>query len=548
MESNMTESVYLGIDTSRPDGVGMEHLDLTFPQMVSRQAKVFGDVELIVDGETRLIYAEFEAQMTALSRAAIACGVETGDHVAVWAPNSARWLLAAFGASAAGSIIVPMNSRLKGLEAADIVERTEPRVLFTTRHFLDQDFPRMLRAAFDGEVKTRIVVLDGDAEGDDLTWEEFLAMGTAIAENDAIERRESISADSVSDIILTSGTTGRPKGVMTTHHQNMLAFTRAIKQYGLQTGERINATLPFFHNFGLKTGFLGAVLVGGTCICDSTFDPARLAALIERERITCLPATPTVFEVLVAAEARHDYDLGSLRHCLLGGSMIALSLVETVKSELCEHVLVGYGLSELAGAISINPPDADALRVAQWSGQVVEGVEVRVVDGSGNDVAPGEQGEILARSECVMVGYLDDASATSAAIDAEGWLHTGDIGIVDDEQYIRITDRKKDVYSVGGFNTYPAEIERYLLMHPQIAQVAVIGAPDDRLGEVGVAFVVPKPDSTIDTEEVIAWSKTNMSNYKVPRHVIVVDELPMNASMKVVKGELRQRLEKLTLS
>ena len=546
MVGSVTESVYLGIDTSHPDGFGTEHLNLTYPQALSRQAEVFDDVELIVDGEIRLTFAEFEAQMTAVSRASMACGVEAGDHIAVWAPNSARWLLSALGASAAGGIIVPMNSRLKGLEAADIVKRTEPRILFTTRHFLDQDFPRLLRAAFDGDLETRIVVLDGDAEGDDLTWAEFLAIGASIAETDAIERRESISADSVSDIILTSGTTGRPKGVMTTHHQNLLAFSRAFKRYGLQTGECINAALPFFHNFGFKVGFLACVLVGGTCICDSTFDPARLAALIERERITFLPGTPSVFHALVTNEARHDHDLSSLRHCLLGGSMVAVNLVESVKSELCEHVLVGYGLSELAGAISISPPDADARRVAEWSGQTLEGVEVRVVDGSGNDVAPGEQGEILARSECVMLGYLDDTSATSDSIDPEGWLHTGDIGIVDDEQYIRITDRKKDVYSVGGFNTYPAEIERYLLLHPQIAQVAVIGAPDNRLGEVGVAFVVPKPASAIDTEEVIAWSKVNMANYKVPRQVIVVDELPMNASMKVVKGELRQRLETLT--
>ena len=542
---NSVESVYLGIDTSRPDGDGIEHLNLTFPQVLSRQAKIFSDAELVVDGEIRLTFEEFENQMTMVARAAMACGVETGDHVGVWASNSARWLLAALGASAAGGIIVPMNSRFKGLEAADIVERTAPRILFTTRHFLDQDFPRMLRAAFSGEMKTRIVVLDGAVEGDDLTWEAFLATGVTIPETDAVEPRESISADSVSDIILTSGTTGRPKGVMTTHRQNMLAFTRICKSYGLRTGDRINVTLPFFHNFGLKTGFLSSVLVGGTCICDSTFDPVRLAALIERERINVLPGTPTVFHSLVTSKARHDHDLSSLHCCVLAGSMVAVSLVENVRSELCENALVGYGLSELAGAISISPQGADARRVAEWSGQVIEGVEVRVVDDAGNDVAPGEQGEILARSECVMVGYLDDATATSDAIDADGWLHTGDIGIVDDEQFVQITDRKKDMYLVGGFNAYPAEIERYLLQHPHIGQVAVIGVPDDRLGEVGAAFVIPKPGSTIDTDEVIAWSKANMANYKVPRYVIVVEEFPMNASMKVVKGGLRQRFDEL---
>ena len=547
MMSSLTESLYLGIDTSHPGGDGTEHLDLTFPQAVHRQAKVFGDVELVVDGETRLTFSEFEEQMTAVARAAMACGVEAGDHIGVWAPNSARWLLAALGASAAGGAIVPMNSRFKGLEAADIVARTEPRILFTTRHFLNQDYPQLLRAAFDGKFRTRVVVLDGDAEGDDLTWEDFLALGETIPEREAIKRRESVSCNTVSDIILTSGTTGRPKGVMTTHRQNMLAFTRACQIYGLHTGERINVTLPFFHNFGLKLGFLGCVLLGGTCICDSTFDPARLAALIEREQISFLPGTPTVFDALLSSTARHEYDISSLRHCMLSGSAVAVSLVEKVRSEICEHVLVGYGLSELAGAISICPQGADARRVAEWSGRVIEGVEVRVVDDAGNDLDTGEQGEILARSECVMVGYLDDPDATFETIDSDGWLHTGDIGIIDAEQYIRITDRKKDVYMVGGFNAYPAEIEGYLLRHPQIGQVAVIGVADDRLGEVGVAFVVPKPGSTIDTDEVIAWSKENMANYKVPRQVIVVDDLPMNASMKVVKGELRRRLDELSL-
>ena len=547
MMSSLTESIYLGIDTSQPGVVESEHLGLTFPQAINRQAKTFGDTELVVDGETRLTFVEFEDQMTAVARAAMACGVEAGDHIGVWAPNSARWLLAALGASAAGGVIVPLNSRLKGPEAADIVARTEPRLLFTTRHFLDQDYPQLLRAAYEGKLRTRIVVLDGDAGGEDLTWEDFLALGETIPEKDAIKQRESVSCDSVSDIILTSGTTGRPKGVMTTHRQNILAYTRTCKLYGLRTGERINATLPFFHNFGLKIGFLGCVLLGGTCICDSTFDPAKLAALIDRERITFLPGTPTIFSALLSSEARHEHDISSLRCCILGGSVVPVSLVENVRSELCEHIVAGYGLSELAGAISICPQGADARRVAEWSGRVIEGVEVRVVDDAGNDVEPGEQGEILARSECVMIGYLDDPGATSEAIDTDGWLHTGDIGIIDDEQFIRITDRKKDVYLVGGFNAYPAEIEGYLLRHPHIGQVAVIGAADDRLGEVGVAFVVPKPGSNIDPGEVIAWSKNNMANYKVPRQVIVVDDLPMNASMKVVKGELRRRLDELSL-
>ena len=301
-------------------------------------------------------------------------------------------------------------------------------------------------------------------------------------------------------------------------------------------------TLPFFHNFGLKAGFLNAVLLGGACVCDATFDPARLARLVEAERISFLPGTPTLFAGLLASPARHDADLTSLRTCLVAGSMIPVELVTQMQAELCEQVITGYGLSELAAAISLTPRGAPAHRVAEWSGQVVEAVEVRVIGDDGADVAPGEAGEILARSDCVMVGYMDDDAATAEVIDADGWLHTGDIGIVDDEDYIRITDRKKDMFIVGGFNAFPAEIERLLLRHPAIAQVAVLGMPDERLGEVGAAFVVAEPGVAADAAEIIEWSRQNMSNFKVPRRVVVLDELPMNASMKVLKQVLRASL------
>ena len=537
-------SVYVGADTRAgardPDGDVL--WDITFPRLVARQAQAFPSRELVVDGERRLSYADFEAQMTRVAKAAMALGVEPGDRVAVWAPNSAEWVVAALGASAAGAAILPMNSRFKGVEAVEVIERARPRLLFTTRRFLATDYPAMLRAATTRELAVRIVILDSTGEDGDLGFEEFLDVGNDVPVDEAIERRDAIPSGAVSDIILTSGTTGSPKGVMTTHGQNVLAWLRYINHLGLRSGERINVTLPFFHNFGLKAGFLNAVLLGGACVCDATFDPARLARLVETERISFLPGTPTLFAGLLASPARHEADLSSLRNCLVAGSMIPVELVAQMQAELCEQVITGYGLSELAAAISLTPRGAPAHRVAEWSGRVVEGVEVRVVGDDGVDVPRGQPGEILARSDCVMVGYMDNAAATAEAIDADGWLHTGDIGILDDEDYIRITDRKKDMFIVGGFNAFPAEIERLLLRHPAIAQVAVLGMPDERLGEVGAAFVVAEPGVAADAAEIIEWSRQNMSNFKVPRRVVVLDELPMNASMKVIKSELRSRL------
>jgi HIP---CoA ligase len=519
-----------------------DRAQVTYPRLIARSAIESPDHELIVDNEERFTFGQFEAEMMRSARAAIAAGVRPGDRIVVWAPNSARWLVAAMGSSAAGAVTVPMNTRFKGVEAVAALNRVRPRLLFTTRDFLGTDYPAILRAAADGPLAVQIVALDQAADNRDLNWDQFLAAGEAVPPEEAVATRDSIPADWPSDIILTSGTTGEPKGVVTTHEQNVLAWTRYVRHLKLADGERTNATLPFFHNFGLKAEFLISVLLGGACICDTTFDPARLARAIERERISYLPGTPTMFASLLDVRAREGFSLQSLRRCLVAGAMVPVELVARIKQELGIEVFTGYGLSEVAGAVSLTPPGATPERVAEWAGSIVEGIEVRVVDDAGADLPNGDPGEILVRSDCAMVGYLDDTAATRATVDGAGWLHTGDIGVVDDEGYVKIVDRKKEMFIVGGFNAYPAEIEQLLLRQGSIAQVAVVAMPDERLGEVGVAFVVPSPGAALDAEEIQTWARENMSNYKVPRKVFVVGSLPMNASLKVIKGELRERL------
>jgi acyl-CoA synthetase (AMP-forming)/AMP-acid ligase II len=514
--------------------------ELTYPQLIARRAAQLADRELVVDSSVRYTFGQFEHEMMRAARAAIAAGVVPGDRVAIWAPNSVRWLVAAMGASAAGAVLVPMNTRFKGLEAADAVDRVAPRLLFTVRSFLGTDYPAMLRAAVTRPLGTRIVVLDAGAEAPDLTWEEFTAGGEAVPPARAGAVRDSISAQAPSDIILTSGTTGHPKGVITRHDQNVLALIRYIEHLGLVDGERAYVTLPFFHNFGLKAGFVVSVMLGGACVCDAVFDTSRLARFIEQERISYLPGTPTVFSSLLDDPARTSYDLSSLERCFVAGSMLSVELVARIKKELGSEVFTGYGLSEIAGAVTLTPSGGAPERVTEWAGSVVEGVEVRVIDGSGRDVPHGTEGEILARGDCVMTGYLDDQPATAMAIDAEGWLHTGDIGALDGEGYIKILDRKKDMFIAGGFNVYPAEIEQLLLRHPAIKQVAVVGMPDGRLGEVGAAFVVLAPGESATPDELTGWARLNMSNFKVPRKVTIMDALPMNTSFKVLKGELRK--------
>ena len=543
------ESSYVVAGT-RPDArseVADDPLAVTFAQLIARQSEVFGGRELVVDGSTRMTYAEFNSHVIDCARSLMAIGVEPGDRVAVWAPNCLDWLVAAIGTSATGAVLLPMNSRFKGAESADVIRRTKPRVLFTVGGFLDNDYPAMLRAAAsEGDLDgLRIVVLDAGTgstgEDGDLSLDEFLALGRQVSVDAAVQRRDAVSAHTVSDLMLTSGTSGRPKAVMTTHHQNVLGYTRLAQHIRLRSGERINATLPFFHNFGYKAGFLVSAMVGGTCVIESVFDPVRLVRLIEEERISVLMGTPTLFTSLLSSEERHAAELSSLRLSFVGGAMVARELLERLRAELTPQVVTGYGLSELAGAVSLTPPEFEPDRI-DWSGQLIEGVRVRIVDEFGEDVPRGRPGEILAHGECVMRGYLDDPRSAAEAVDHDGWLHTGDIGILDKEGYLRITDRKKDMFIVGGFNAYPAEIERLLLLHPAIAQVAVVGMADERLNEVAAAFVVPAPGTDLQPETVIQWARENMANYKVPRRVELVDQLPTNASMKVLKHELRARL------
>jgi acyl-CoA synthetase (AMP-forming)/AMP-acid ligase II len=265
-------------------------------------------------------------------------------------------------------------------------------------------------------------------------------------------------------------------------------------------------------------------------------------ARISRERVSVLPGPPTIYQSFLSHPDREQHDLSSLRLAVTGAAAIPVELVRRMRSELgFETVITGYGLTEASGIVTMCRHDDDPETIATTSGRAIPGVEVRCVDDAGKEVPRGQPGEVLVRGYNVMRGYFEDPAATAEAIDAEGWLHTGDIGVMNERGYLRITDRKKDMFIMGGFNCYPAEIENLLFEHPEIAQAAVIGIPDERMGEVGMAFVVPRPGANPTPEAVIAWCREHMANYKVPRRVEIVDSLPLNASGKVQKPLLRER-------
>ncbi len=533
----------------------------TVPRLVEDAAVRHASREALVEGAVRLTFAELAPEVDRYARAFVAAGVHAGDRVAMWAPNCAEWMLAALGALRAGAVLVPLNTRFKGAEAAYILRSSGATLLVTVRGFLGVDYPALLVGEDVGDLK-QIVLLRDTATTDTTTTDtadgspsrqttvpplslaDFLAAGVAVAPSETARRAEAVGPDDISDLIFTSGTTGYPKGAATTHAQSLRTFGTWSSVVGLGPGDRYLIVNPFFHTFGYKAGILACLMAGATVVPEAVFDAGAVMERIAAERISVLPGPPTLYQTLLNDARRCAYDLSSLRLGVTGAAVVPVELVKAMGDELgFTTVLTAYGLTESCGTVTMcrqtDPPEI----VANTSGRAIPGLEVRA-DVGGHPVAAGEPGEILVRGYTVMSGYWGNQEATAEAIDSEGWLHTGDIGIMDDAGNVTITDRLKDMYVVGGFNAYPAEIEALLRTHEGVAAVAVVGVPDERMGEVGCAYVVPaQPESDLDElgRSILSWSRSAMANYKVPRGVVLVDALPVNASGKVLKRELRDR-------
>jgi acyl-CoA synthetase (AMP-forming)/AMP-acid ligase II len=472
----------------------------TIPAAVDTAAERFGDHEAVVDGEVRLTYRDLRTRVRQVAAAFVAGGLRPGDRVAICAPNTWHWVVAALGASYAGGILVPLNTRFTAAEMLDIISRSEAAALVVATDFLGRDRLAELREL--GGVP-EFVLTTGDWSFTD--------------EVDAAPVR----ADDISDILFTSGTTGRSKGAMSAHRQ-ALAVAAAWADCGnVVADDRYLVINPFFHSFGYKAGILVCLLTGATLVPQAVFDVARTIELVQRERITVLPGPPTIYQTLLAQPG-----CDTLRLAVTGAAPVPVTLAERMQKRF-GTVLTAYGLTEAVVATMCRPDD-DAETVSHTSGRATADFEVRIAD----------SGEILLRGPNVMIGYLDDAAATAEAIDPDGWLHTGDVGVLDDRGYLTITDRLKDMYVCGGFNVYPAEVEQALARLDGVTESAVIGVPDERLGEVGKAFVVTAAE--LSAGDVMEHCRALLANFKVPRQVEFLAALPRNASGKVLKRSLRE--------
>jgi acyl-CoA synthetase (AMP-forming)/AMP-acid ligase II len=526
------------------------------PRLVEDAATRHAATEALVDGDTRLTYAQLAPEVDRYARGFVAAGLGVGDRVGIWGPNCAEWMLAALGVLRAGGVVVPLNTRFKGGEAAYILRNSGAKVLVTVRGFLGFDYPAMLGDE-DVAPLAQIVLLRDDApEGADeapvpiVRLGDFLDAGAHVSPDTTSARSAALRPDDVSDLIFTSGTTGSPKGAVTTHSQSLRTFGTWASIVGLGSGDRYLIVNPFFHTFGYKAGILACLMAGATVVPEPVFDAGAVLRRIEEEHITVLPGPPTLYQTLLGDPDRNKHDLSSLRLGVTGAAVVPVELVRAMDDELgFTTVLTAYGLTESCGTVTMcrrtDPPEI----VARTSGRAIPGLEVRVV-ADGREVPKGDPGEIVVRGYTVMSGYWGNPGATAEAIDTDGWLHTGDIGVMDPHGNVTITDRVKDMYVVGGFNAYPAEIEAILRGHEGVAQVAVVGVPDERMGEVGCAYIVPaagalsgQSDDEADelARAILGWSRESMANYKVPRSVVLVDVLPVNAGGKVLKRELRDR-------
>jgi acyl-CoA synthetase (AMP-forming)/AMP-acid ligase II len=521
---------------------------LTISDVVRRATAEFADRTAVVVDDRRITYAQLRDDVARAACSLLAHDVERGDRVAVWAPNSYEWIVMALAIGYVGAVLVPVNTRFKGAEAADIIGRTRATTLVVHNGFLGIDYTRMLRAAV-ADVATddsdpvpglphlrHVIDLAATGAG---SWQGFLAAGVDVSVEAVEQAAAKTSADDVLDIIFTSGTTGRPKGAMSAHRQTIDVARVWAERAEVTADDRYLIVNPFFHTFGYKAGFLVCLLNGATVVPHAVFDLGAILDTIDREGITILPGPPTLYFSMLERAGTGSHDLSTLRLAVTGTTVIPVALIERMHDELSfRSVLTAYGLSEAVVVTMCRPGDEPAT-IAHTSGIAVAGFEVAVVDKSGRSVPSGTPGEILVRGRNVMLGYFEDPEATAAVVDADGWLHTGDVGYLDERGYLTITDRIKDMFTVGGFNVYPAEIEQLLVRHGDVLEYAVVGVPDDRLGEVGLAYVVPRADRMPDADELIAYCRERLANYKVPRYVRVVTELPRNAAGKVLKTTLR---------
>jgi fatty-acyl-CoA synthase len=526
-----------------------------FGDLTDAAAARWGDREALVFRERRYTFQQIAAEVDRVARGLIRAGVRPGEKVAIWLLNCPEWIFAMFALAKIGAVHVPINTRFRTVDLAQILERSNASTLITHDVSGPVDFLAMVRdvAALDGAGEerrarsarlpdlARVIVASDRPHAGAWSWPEILASGRSVDGAAVAARAAAVSPTDTVFVMYTSGTTGFPKGVMRDH---FLLEHLADRYRRLQSSERdvfLNY-LPLFHIFGYIEGPLGSMLVGYKQILTDTFDADEALDLIEREGVTHIDGFDTHLKLLIDAQEARPRNLSTLRTGVIAaGAASATPLVYRARKVLAPlRHLTAYGMTEVGATISLSYLDSTEEQACEASGAPCEGFEVRVIDPeTGGDQPRGTPGEVVVRTRYLMQSYYRDPESTARAVDAEGWFHTGDAGVLRPDGHLRFVGRYKDMIKVGGENVDPTEVESYLTGYRGVSQAAVVSYPDARLGEVGVAFIQVAPGAAVTSESLIAFCRGRIASFKIPRHIFIVDELPMTSSGKVQKARLR---------
>ena len=526
-----------------------------FGDLTDAAAARWGNREALVFHERRYTFRQIAAEVDRVARGLIGAGVLPGEKVAIWLVNRPEWIFAMFALAKIGAVHVPINTRFRTVDLAQVLERSNTSTLITHDVSGPVDYLAMVGELAElegaGETRrvrstrlpdlTRVVVVSDRQHSGAWSWPELLEAARSVDAASLTARAAAVSPTDTVFIMYTSGTTGFPKGVMRDH---LLLAHLADRYRRLQSSERdvfVNY-LPLFHVFGYVEGPLGSMLAGYRQILTDTFDPDEALDLIEREGATHLDGFDTHLKLLIDAQEARPRNLSTLRTGVIAaGAASATPIVYRARKVLAPlRHLTAYGMTEVGATISLSFLDSTEEQACEASGAPCEGFEVRVIDpDTGRDQPRGTPGEVVVRTRYLMQGYYRDPEATARAVDAQGWFHTGDAGILRPDGHLRFVGRYSDMIKVGGENVDPTEVESYLGTYPGVSQAAVVSYPDARLGEIGVAFIQVAPGASVAADRLIAFCRGRIASFKIPRHVFVVDELPMTSSGKVQKARLR---------
>jgi fatty-acyl-CoA synthase len=494
------------------------------PALVSRQQDV------------RMTYAQLDAAVDAAAAGLLRAGIRAGDRVGIWAPNCAEWVLVQYATAKVGAILVNVNPAYRTHELEYVLRQSGVRLLFSASAFKTSDYAAMI-----DEVSGAVDTLERTVFVDRPAWAELCA---GEPDRDAIAARmASLSFDDPINVQYTSGTTGFPKGATLSHHNILNNGFFVTELIGLTERDVTCLPVPFYHCFGMVMGNLGTLAHGGCVVIPApAFDPRATLEAVTAEGVTSLYGVPTMFIAMLGHEDFDSFDLSSLRTGIMAGSPCPIEIMKKVVDRMhMDEVAICYGMTETSPVSTQTRVDDPLERRVGTVGRAGPHVEVKVVDpDSGLVVARGERGELCTRGYSVMLGYWEDPDRTAEAVDRAGWMHTGDLATMDDEGYLNIVGRSKDMVIRGGENVYPREIEEFLHTHDGVADVQVIGVPDEKYGEELCAWIVARPDAALDEEAVRDYCRGRLAHFKVPRYVIFVAEFPMTVTGKVQKFKMRE--------